>query len=134
MAIRELVEVFYEDLWNRRDESRLRDILDPGFRFRGSLGIEKSGPGEFWDYVQYVVEPLGDYRCDIEELVCDGPRAFAKMWFSGVHRGELLGFPPTGDRVGWAGAALFKEHNGRLVELWVLGDLIGLRERLGESA
>ena len=50
------------------------------------------------------------------------------------HRGELLGFPPTGDRVGWAGAALFKEHNGRLVELWVLGDLIGLREGLGESA
>ncbi len=108
MPIRELVESSYEDLWNRQDPSRLHDILTPSFSFRGSLGVEKTGPEEFWDYVRYVVEPLGDYRCDIEVVVSGGQRALAKMWFSGIHRGELLGFQPTGKRVGWAGAVLFR--------------------------
>ena len=119
----------YEDLWNRQDPSRLHDILTPSFSFRGSLGVEKTGPEEFWDYVRYVVEPLGDYRCDIEVVVSGGQRALAKMWVSGIHRGELLGFQPTGEASGLGGRGSFQE-NGRLNELWVLGDVAGLRGKL----
>lgn len=134
MSVRELVESFYEDLWNRQDRSRLDHILAPGFRFRGSLGLEKNGPDEFWEYVEYVVGPLGDYRCDIREIVVEGDRAFAKMWFSGLHRGEMLGIPPSNRRIGWAGAALFRSDGARLVELWVLGDLVGLEASLKGTA
>ena len=91
MTVADLVRAFYEDIWNRQDKSQLDHIIAPDFRFRGSLGLEKTGPEEFWDYVRYIVEPLGEYRCEIQELVCEGPKAFAKMWFSGTHRGELLG-------------------------------------------
>lgn len=130
MEVRTLVESFYEDLWNRQDRSRLPNILAPNFRFRGSLGIEKSGPEEFWEYVEFIVAPLGEYRCDIDDIVVDGDRAFAKMWFSGVHRGEMLGIPASGRRIGWAGAALFRAEEGVLTELWVLGDLVGLERSL----
>lgn len=130
MGVKELVESFYEDLWNRQDRAKLSEILAPGFRFRGSLGLEKRGPDEFWQYVELVVRALGEYRCEIEEMVVEGHRAFAKMWFSGIHRGELLGVPPTGRRIGWAGAALFREESGQLIDLWVLGDLVGLKNSL----
>jgi predicted ester cyclase len=134
MSVRDLVESFYEDLWNRQDQSRLGQILAEDFRFRGSLGLEKSGPDQFWEYVEYIVGPLGDYRCDIQEIVVEGDRAFAKMWFSGVHRGEMLGIPPSGRRIGWAGAALFRAEGDRLAELWVLGDLVGLEASLKGTA
>jgi hypothetical protein len=52
------------------------------------------------------------------------------MCFSGIHRGLLLGQPPTGKRVSWAGAALFHARGGKLESLWVLGDLESLRRQL----
>lgn len=53
-------------------------------------------------------------------------RVFARMCFSGRHTGDLRGFAPTGEHVSWEGAALFELSGGRIVDVWVLGDLAGL--------
>jgi len=39
----DLVERFYYDLWNRANEAVAWEILHPDFRFRASLGPERSG-------------------------------------------------------------------------------------------
>ena len=58
-------------------------------------------------------------------------RAFARVRFSGVHVGQLLGYAPTGKRVEWMGAALFTAgEDGRLADLWVLGDVLALTAQL----
>jgi len=126
----DLVRRFYGDVWNARDRSAGAELLTEDFRFRGSLGRESVGRAAFTDYVDSVHESLGDYRCEIDELVSEGESAFARMTFSGIHRGPLLGHPPTGKRVSWAGAALFHARGGRLESLWVLGDLDSLRRQL----
>jgi hypothetical protein len=129
-SIPELVRRFYRDVWNAHDRSATADLLTEDFRFRGSLGRESVGLAAFADYVDSVHKSLGDYRCEIEELVSEEESAFARMTFSGVHRGPLLGAPPTGKRVSWAGAALFHAKGGKLESLWVLGDLDSLRRQL----
>ena len=73
---------------------------------------------------------LGDYRCDIDELVCEDSKAFAKLTFSGTHRAEFLGRPATGQSVSWKGAALFHFSDGLVEKLWVLGDLKSLEDQL----
>jgi predicted ester cyclase len=79
-----------------------------------------------------VHSALADYRCTIEDLVEDDGRAAARVRFEGVHRGELLGFAPTGRRVAWTGAAFFTVSADRLTDVWVLGDLDSLRRQLAE--
>lgn len=128
------VEAFYHDIWNRHDAAAIPALLRDGFTFRGSLGQSRRGHAEFAEYVDFVHAALGDYRCDIEEIVCDGEKAFARMRFSGVHRAEFLGFAPTSERVEWAGAALFTFAEGRIADLWVLGDLDALRAQLAAHA
>ncbi len=134
---RELVIHFYRDVWNapQRDArtAAIERLIEEDFVFRGSLGSERRGRGDFAAYVDQVHAALADYRCDILELVCEGSRAFARMHFSGAHVGELLGYPPCGRRVGWDGAALFGCRVGRIAELWVLGDLDGLRAQLAKG-
>jgi predicted ester cyclase len=66
--------------------------------------------------------------------VTEGERAFARMRFEGIHRVPFLGFAPTGQRVDWAGAALFALKGDKIADLWVLGDLQGLREQLQRNA
>lgn len=131
MSVGELVRSFYAEIWNRGDLSFVPVLLQDEFTFRGSLGEQRRGHAGFAEYVQMVRGALGDYRCDILDLVAEGTRAFARMRFSGVHRGELLGRAPTGRRVEWAGAALFTVgEDGRLSDLWVLGDVHGLLAQL----
>lgn len=77
-----------------------------------------------------VTTALADYRCDVEELVAEGPSAAAKVRFSGIHSGDFLGYPPTGRRVEWMGAAFFVEVGDMLRDIWVLGDLANLRAQL----
>jgi steroid delta-isomerase-like uncharacterized protein len=121
---------FYREIWNRPDLSVVPEILAPDVSFRGSLGAVKSGHAEFGDYVRHVTGALGEYRCDIEDLVAEADQVVARMVFSGVHRAEFLGVPATGRRVAWAGAAFFTFEDGFVKDLWVLGDLFGLHEQL----
>jgi steroid delta-isomerase-like uncharacterized protein len=135
MGVKELVASFYEDIWNRGDLSFVPILLREDFTFRGSLGDERKGHAGFAEYVERVRGALRGYRCDILDLVAEGARAFARMRFSGVHVGELLGHPGSGKKVEWMGAALFTVgDDGRLADLWVLGDLHGLASQLRIAA
>jgi steroid delta-isomerase-like uncharacterized protein len=128
-----LVRAFYAEIWDRHDTSRVPDLIVPDFFFRGSLGSECHGHAEFIAYVDQVHAALGGYRCHIEELISEEERSFARLRFSGVHRGEFLGFPPTRKEVSWTGAAVFSFREGRIATLWVLGDLHGLLQQLSAT-
>ena len=126
MSAPQLVEAFYERIWNTGDLGAADSLLSEDFSFRGSLGSELRGREAFGDYVRSVRNALGNYRCEILDCVTEGQQAFAKMRFSGIHRGPFRGYSPTGKSVHWLGAALFRFERHAIVELWVLGDLAGL--------
>jgi predicted ester cyclase len=134
MTTPNLVRDFYERIWNAGSRSAVDEILSESFVFRGSLGAEVRGRARFWDYVCAVRSALANYRCDILECVCEGPLAFAKMRFGGVHVADFRGYRPSGLPVHWHGAALFRLEDGRIAELWVLGDLAGLDATLSSNA
>ena len=129
-----LVEAFYAQVWNERDARVAREILDPEFRFRGSLGPELSGVEAFLGYVAAVHAALGEYTCHLDELLEAGDRLAARLRFRGIHRGEFFGVPATGRTIEWAGAAFFTVAHGRLARLWVLGDVDAVRRQLGARA
>jgi predicted ester cyclase len=127
------VRRFYEQIWNQHNHKIIPEVLDENMRFRGSLGLTKYGHSEFKEYLDMVHEALGGYQCKIDDLVCEPNKVFARMTFTGIHKGEFLGFPPTGKRVTWSGAALFTFEGGKVIDLWVLGDLISLERQLKEA-
>ena len=128
--LKTVVNRFYADVWNRHDKSAIPVLLRSDFTFRGSLGQHKTGHSEFSDYVDFVHQALGAYQCDILDLVAEGNQCFARMRFSGIHRGVFFGFKPTGKNVEWAGVAHFTFKDGLVADLWVLGDVHGLLQLL----
>ncbi len=127
---KDLVERFYDEVWNRADEHVAREILHADFRFRASLGPELRGPDGFIVYLRAVHAAVGNFTCTIEELIATEDRAAAKMMFHGVHRGKFFGVAATGRAVQWSGAAFFAMGGGRIASLWVLGDIDGLKRQL----
>ena len=126
----ELVESFYNDVWNNRDFAAAHRIIAADLRFRGSLGSEKVGIAGFLDYVDAIHAALGDYTCIIRDLIENADRVAARMTFKGRHRGEFFGVAPTGMEIEWAGAAFFTIRDGQIADIWVLGDVDTLKQQL----
>lgn len=131
---KEQVKRFYRVLWDAHDKDQIPSVLHADFTFRGSLGQEKRGHAGFAEYVDKVHEALGEYRCIIEELVSESDKVFAKMKFTGIHKGKFLGYSPTQQRVSWNGCALFTFRGDKIADLWVLGDLTSLEKQLEENS
>jgi steroid delta-isomerase-like uncharacterized protein len=127
---RDLVERFYDVVWNRADEAEARNILAADFRFRASLGPELRGPGGFIAYLRSVHAALDNFTCTIEEIIATQDRAAARMSFCGTHRGKFFGIAPTGREIRWNGAAFFTIVGDKITELWVLGDIEAVRRQL----
>lgn len=135
MTHEEAVRTFYDVMWNTCDKSVIPTLFHEDFNFRGSLGELRIGHAGFAGYVDMVHGALADFHCDIEQLIVEGDVAFARMMFSGIHRGELLGYPATGRPVKWSGAAVFTFRGERIADLWVLGDLYSLERQVrGDSS
>ena len=132
--IREVVHSFYADIWNRHDKSKIPLLLSDDCTFRGSLGPTKKGHDGFASYLDCIHHALADYRCDIIDLLVESPKAFARLQLSGMHRAEFFGHPPTGKKLEWAGSALFTFKDQRVTDIWVLGDLYGLKRLLENNA
>jgi steroid delta-isomerase-like uncharacterized protein len=125
-----LIERFYLEMWNRFDKTVFPDLLTEDLRFRGSLGQTKSGHTEFGEYVDFIQRAFPDFSNEIEEIISEGDKAFAKLTYRGTHQGEVFGIAPTGRHIQYAGAAVFKFRSDRIAEVWVLGDIYGLISQL----
>lgn len=131
---RELVESFYADVWNQKDEAQARRILAPELEFRGSLDDVRKGVDGFLDYARSIHAALEGFTCTIRETMAEGNRVAARMLFHGTHKGKMFGVAATGKRIEWAGAAFFDIRDGRIHRIWVLGDVDGVKKQLGVSA
>jgi predicted ester cyclase len=127
---KEVVRVFYKELWDHADKSLIPKIFHPGFTFRGSLGPILTGYDQFAGYVDEVTGALGNYTSDILALIEEGKRVSGKMRFHGIHRKEMFGVAPSGRHVWWIGMPIFTFEDAKVRDLYVLGDIHGLIGRL----
>jgi predicted ester cyclase len=127
---KEVVRVFYKELWDHADKTLIPKIFHEAFSFRGSLGPTLTGHAEFAGYVDWVTSALGEYTTDILALIEEDNRVSGKMRFHGFHRKELFGVAPTGRHVWWTGMPIFTFEGPKVRDLFVLGDIHGLIGRL----
>ena len=131
---KETVRVFYKEMWDRADKSLIPQIFHEDFTFRGSLGPVLKGHEAFAGYVDWVTGALGHYTTDILALIEERNRVSGKMRFHGLHRREIFGVKPSGRHVWWIGMPIFTFEGAKVRDLYVLGDIYGLIERLKGGA
>lgn len=72
-----------------------------------------------------------DFQLSIDDQVAEGDRVAARWTMTGTHEGEFYGIPATGKQVGHSGTTFYRLENGRIAEVWLLGDTMGLMQQLG---
>jgi predicted ester cyclase len=116
----------YNACCNAHAFDRLHEFVASDVRVNGAeQGLEAYVAG-----LRAVVAAFPDYRWDLRHLLIDGECIAAHFVDTGTHRGEFLGAPATGRAVTTQEFAVYRVEAGRIAEVWVTADNLGLLEQL----
>lgn len=87
-ASKEVVRIFYEDLWNRWRLEAADEIVSTNIRFRTSLGSVITGREELKRYVETVRAAFPDFNHAIDEMLAIDDRVVTRVTYSGTHLGN----------------------------------------------
>lgn len=133
---KQLIERYYYKGWNKADETVIKEILDENIKFRGSLGRKQKRGHEFFiNYMKSLFQALA-MKVEVEDIVVseNGQKVAVRLTNRGIHKGTIFGVQATNMEVSWNTAAFFTiDKNGRVIELWNVGDVDSLKNQLNAS-
>jgi steroid delta-isomerase-like uncharacterized protein len=100
----------------------VRDDLAQAFTADGSDSLTT--------FIATIRAALPDFTMEIMDIFGAGDRVAAQLRFSGTHKGEFLGAPPTGRRVAINGVSLYRFRDGLIHVNTQLLDMAGLMRQL----
>lgn len=127
-----VVESYYEDLWNAKDKAYIDKLMHDNIVFRGTLGITCKGKKEFEDYFDMILKALPDLYHGVELMLTENNKVAARAIYHGTHLGKLFDIEATNNRITYNGASFFTIKNGKISDIWVLGDLNTLYKQILE--
>ncbi|MDP9193259.1 MAG: ester cyclase [Acidobacteriota bacterium] len=122
---REVGRRWFEEVWNARRDECVEELLSPDSR--GHIqGGEYRGPEGFREMQRVFLSALPDVHIEIEDILAEGNRAAVRWRATGTHRGDGLGFPPSGRTIDVRGTTWLVVENGKAIEGWDTWDLTGM--------
>lgn len=130
---KELVKLYYEELWNKQNKEYIDILLSDEIEFHGSLNIETSGKKMFENYMNMILTAIPNLHHGIEHMVCEDNSIAVKAIYNGTHMGKLFEYEATNKRIKYYGASFFRFQEGKIRSIWVLGDLNNLHKQLASE-
>jgi steroid delta-isomerase-like uncharacterized protein len=106
----------------------LDEILTPGYVLHPE---EVRGADGLAEMVARYRSALSGLRVDIEQQFTEGDFVATRYTIRGTHDGDLMGVPPSGKDVAFAGITISRCEDGRLAEEWEITDALGLLGQVG---
>lgn len=132
---KEVVEAFYERLWNGRELALAPELVHPDCRTHqlqsGTPGGSPRGPDVLRNHVAEWIRAFPDLRFHRRQTVAEGDRVVTELVVTGTHEGRWLGIPPTGAEVSVDAITIHRIEDGKIIEDWVLVDSYSMFEQLG---
>jgi hypothetical protein len=66
----------------------------------------------------------------IEDLFAEGDKVVVPVTYTGTHKGEMMGIPPTDRQVEFTGVCIFRFADGVTVEHWNVADTLGMMQQI----
>ncbi len=127
-----LVRQIVEEIFNRGNMSRADEFLAPDFIEHEELppGIPRDREG-VKQLTAMLHSAFPDFKTTIEDMVAEGDKVVIRQTWTGTHKGEFMGVPPTGKSVSFGVIDILRIAGGKIVEHWGQMDSMGLMQQLG---
>lgn len=129
-ANKSLTRRYAEELWNQGQASLIGDFVTVDIVVHGPGFPDMKGLAAFTDSYALFRTAFPDFHVTIDELVAEGDKVALRWTESGTHKGEYAGIAATGKHVTWTGMSVYRITNGKIAEMWVNQDDVGLLRQL----
>lgn len=123
-CVRRLVD----EACNQGNLAALDDLLPPP---RATEDADGPPWGRLRELLAAFQVATPDARWTITEQISAGATVVTRLSVAGVFSGPLLGLAPPGRPATLTGVAISRFAEGRLVDLWLQADLLGLLQQVG---
>ena len=126
---KDFLNVYTETFWNKHELDSYDTYFASNFVSHHADG-DKSRE-EFKGLCQAYFSAFPDLHIATEDLIAEGSKV-TKVWTArSTHKGEFLGIPASGNKIQVKGIEVFRIENGRIAELWVSMDTLGMMQQIG---
>jgi predicted ester cyclase len=129
---KDLIRRFYEEVWDRGNLDVCDEVFAPDYvrhDFRSTEPVP--GPEGQKQIAADFRAAFPDLHFVVDLLVAENDYVVGRWTATGTHSGCCGTVEPTGRRVRFSAANIFRVENGKVVEIWNHRDDLGLREQLG---
>jgi predicted ester cyclase len=133
-ANKALVRRFYKDVYVGWNFALVDEVVSPEFTSHDWPDNGPTGPQAFRDYYAAIRSAVPDARYEVDDLIAEGDRVVVRWRLLGTHEGDFRGIAPTGRPITLKGIAIYRVDAGKLMERWVVSDLLGVLEEIGAPA
>ena len=120
-----LVKSFVEEVFNKHDISAAEKYFA---KEQPPIGSEK-----FKKVLSDQFKAFPDLQTKIEHIVAENDLVLVFLNFTGTHKGEFRGMPPTNKKVNIRSADLYRIENEKIVEHWDVVDQLNLLQQTGTT-
>jgi steroid delta-isomerase-like uncharacterized protein len=122
----------FTELFSSGDEALADAVLSPDVVFHGTAGDgELRGVDEMKRFVAAYRGAFPDARSTLEDQIAEGDTVVTRWRARGTHRGQLGPMPATGREFVMDGITIERIADGKIAEVWVARDELGLMGQLG---
>lgn len=127
-----LARRWFEELFNERRLEVADEIISPDHVDHDpTLPDTPAGPEGVKESVGLYHGAFPDAHITIEAQIAEGDLVVTRWTGRGTHQGELMGAPPSGNRVAVAGITINRIADEKIAESWEVYDALGMMEQIG---
>ena len=99
--------------------------------YHGGGGEEIRGLKDYKQSTSESYNASPDLHFTIDDMVAEGDKVAVRFTFTGTHKGEIMGIPPTNKKLTIWGINIYRVVGGKFVEGWERSDTLGAMQQLG---
>ena len=124
----------FEELWTKGDLAVADEIYSPdAVGHCGNLPDQTGYPECEKELVRQDRIAFPDGTATVEDQFAEGDKVLTRWRFRGTHGGPLYGHPASGHQVSVTGFHVHRIVDGKIVEIWALGDFYSLLNQIGAT-
>jgi steroid delta-isomerase-like uncharacterized protein len=126
-----LVRRAFEEVWNKGNVEVVDQLFSTDFVRHFPIGSETRGLDTFRERLINHRTAFPDWSERVELIVAEGDLVAVYFASSGTNEGSFQGNAPTGQRVGINEMTIFRIAENKILEQWLIPDLLRLNQQLG---
>lgn len=134
VANKVLVYRWYEEVWNKKREEAIDEMLSPdviSYGLTDNPTEAVKGTAAFKKYWRSLIETFPDIHVAVESTIAEDDKVVARCSVRGTHLGKGLGIPPTGKKIHVTGVRIAVFQDGKVIEAWNNFDYLAVFKQLG---